>query len=253
MTQITFARMRLSKLVASLACLSAVALTGCTSLLSPISGIPAHRLPPTFLVTPKNDLVPIDISRLRQEPPREYLVDADDILGIYIEGVLGNAEEAPPVHMPDKDSDLPPSIGFPIPVREDGSLPLPLIAPIPVKGLTMAQIENAIRRAYTIENRILQPGKDRIIVTLMKERTYRVIVMRQDGISQSRVNTGGGGFGGGYVEGSNMQTCEGRPSICRRTRTTCCTPWPKPAACPGWTPRTRSSAQGRLDGRSQAG
>lgn len=209
MTPITFANLRFSKLVASLACLLAVALSGCTSLLSPITGIPAHRLPPTFLAQPKNNLVPIDISRLRQEPPREYLVDADDILGIYIEGVLGAAEEAPPVHMPDKNSDLPPSIGFPIPVREDGTLPLPLIPPINVKGLTMAQIENAIRRAYTIENRILQPGKDRIIVTLMKERTYRVIVMRQDGVGQTRVQSGGG-WGGGFVQGSNMQT-RGQP------------------------------------------
>jgi hypothetical protein len=196
---------QLHKLVISLACLYAITLSGCTSVLSPISGIPAHRLPPTFLANPKNDLVEIDIARLRQEPPREYLVDADDILGIYVEGVLGSAEQAPPVHMPEKDSDLPPSIGFPIPVRKDGTLPLPLIAPIATQGLTLSQIESAIRTEYTVKSRILQPGKDRIIVTLMKERTYRIIVMREDGIGAMQIQRGGPA-GAGFVQTTNAPT-----------------------------------------------
>jgi protein involved in polysaccharide export with SLBB domain len=167
-------------------CLAMVALsllnmTGCMSLVSPISGVPAHRLPAQFHASPKNNLVPVDISRLRQPPPREYLVDADDILGIYIETVLGSADEPPPVHMPDRDSDLPPSIGFPIPVRENGTLSLPLAPPIQVRGMTLPQIENVIRRAYTVDQNILPEGKNRIIVTLMRKRTYRVVVMRQDG------------------------------------------------------------------------
>src|SRR3954447_13831323 len=58
--------------------------SGCMALLSPSNGVPAHRLPPQFHAPPKNNLVPIDISRLRQEPPPYYLVDADDILGIFI-------------------------------------------------------------------------------------------------------------------------------------------------------------------------
>jgi protein involved in polysaccharide export with SLBB domain len=156
-------------------------LAGCSSLMTPISGVPSHRLPEQFHALPKNDLVPVDISRLRKPPAREYLVDADDILGIYIESVLGSADEAPPVHMPEAGSDLPPSIGFPIPVRENGTLPLPLVPPIQVRGLTLQQIENIVRRAYTIDQQILPPGKDRIIVTLMRKRTYHVIVMRQDG------------------------------------------------------------------------
>lgn len=167
-------------------------LTGCSSLASPISGVPAHRLPPQFLATPKNNLVQIDISRLRQEPPRQYLVDSGDILGIYIEGVLGKPDEVPPVHMPTADSDLPPAIGFPIPIREDGTLSLPLIgAPLMVKGLTVTQVENMIRKAYTRDNMFLQEGKDRIIVTLMKERTYRIVVMRQDGVATVQLGRAG--------------------------------------------------------------
>jgi hypothetical protein len=104
--QVGLLRLDLLLILLCLFCVLAVQV-GCTSLASPISGVPAHRLPSQFLAPPKNNLVPIDISRLRQEPPRQYLVDADDILGIYIEGVLGKSEEAPPVHMPDRFSDLP--------------------------------------------------------------------------------------------------------------------------------------------------
>jgi protein involved in polysaccharide export with SLBB domain len=148
--------------------------------MSPINGVPAHRLPPQFHAPPKNNLVPIDISRLRQEPPKYYLVDSRDILGIFIEGALGAAEEPPPVNTPQLGSDLPPSIGFPIVVREDGTISLPLVPPISVRGLTMAQVENVIRRAYTVDRQILAPGKDRIIVTLLRPREISVVVMRQD-------------------------------------------------------------------------
>ena len=175
-------------------------LTGCTSLTTPISGVPAHRLPSQFHAKPKNNLEPVDISMLRQVPPREYLVDGGDILGVYIEGVLGTSDEPPPVHMPEKDSDLPPAIGFPMPVRQDGTLSLPLIQPLVVKGLTIPQIENVIRRAYTIDRQILPVGKDRIIVTLMRKRRYHVIVMRQDRQENDARFVGGRRGGVGQIE-----------------------------------------------------
>jgi len=162
--------------------------TGCQSVLSPISGVPAHRLPPQFLAQPKNNLIPIDVARLRQEPPREYLLDTRDILGIYIEGVLGEIDAMPPFHMPTAESNLPPAIGYPVPVREDGTLPLPLVPPIRVRGLTLTQVENVIRKAYTVDQDILAEGKDRIFVTLIKEREYAVVVMRRDGEEQSLSN-----------------------------------------------------------------
>jgi hypothetical protein len=87
--------------------------------------------------------------------------------------------------MPQYGSDLPPAMGFPVPVREDGTISLPLATDaIRVRGLTLTQIENVIRQTYTVQSQILQPGKDRIIVTLIRKRTYTVIVMRQDGVRQ---------------------------------------------------------------------
>jgi len=172
-----------------LICVSCFLATGCTAILSPISGVPAHRLPAEFLAKPKNDFVPIDISRLRQTPQKAYLVDAGDTLGIYIEGVFGNSDEAPPVHFPDPGSDLPPSIGFPVQVREDGTLSLPLVKPISVRGMRLGQVEDAIRFAYTVDKCILHPDNDRITVTIMRKRRYRILVLRQDtkgGLSDSR-------------------------------------------------------------------
>jgi hypothetical protein len=102
-----------------------------------------------------------------------------DVLGIYIEGVLGQSDEPPPVHFPEA-GDLPPAVGYPIPVREDGTLSLPLVPPIAAGGLTLAQTEEEIRKAYTVTQQILQPEQARIIVTLMRPRTYQVLVVRED-------------------------------------------------------------------------
>lgn len=176
-------------------CLGIALSTGCSSLTSPISGIPARRLPPQFFAPPKNNLVPVDISLLSQEAPRNYILDSDDILGVYIEGVLPfNAPDVtpqlPPVHFPDADSTLPPSIGFPIAVAEDGTISLPLVEPIDVRGMTIDQVRELVRQAY-IKANILKDEKARPVVTLIKERTYDVIVVRQDqSLTQNEVNSG---------------------------------------------------------------
>jgi protein involved in polysaccharide export with SLBB domain len=152
--------------------------SGCTALLSPIDAIPVERVPPQLLAEPQANKRPIDVARLRQAKPANYILDADDVLGVYIERILGNPDEAPPVQFPEPDSDLSPAIGFPIPVREDGTVSLPLVDPIPVRGLTLQQAEDLIKRTY-VESELLQE-RARVIITLMKERTYRVFVVRQD-------------------------------------------------------------------------
>ena len=132
----------------------------------------------------RSDKEPINFLRLRQEPPDAYRLDSRDVLGIYIEGVLGNKDEPPPVHFPEQNEDIPPAIGFPVPVREDGTLSLPLVAPIEVRGLTLPEAERMIRDAY-IQRKILKPDRERIIVTLMRPRTYHVLVVREDETTNS--------------------------------------------------------------------
>ena len=158
-----------------------LSLTGCTALLSPIDSIPAERVPPEFLVTERRaDSVEIDTARLRMTEPDFYILDEGDVLGIFVESVLGELDSAPPVQIPPPGSDLPPAIGFPIPVREDGTLSMPLVDPIHVRGLTIQQAEQLITRAYRGGDEPLLRENSRIIVTLLRERTYRVFVIRED-------------------------------------------------------------------------
>ena len=186
--------------------LLASSFTGCTSLTQPINGVPAKRLPKQFFPEPKADLVPVDVSILSVEPPRDYQLSGGDILGVYVEGVLpfvppDQPPGPPPVNFPDSDSILPPSIGFPIPVQQDGTLSLPLLEPLDVEGLTLDQVRDAIRDAY-IDEGILVSEKARPIVTIIRERTYNVIVVREDtstGRVQS-VDSGTGSVTGGLVK-----------------------------------------------------
>lgn len=164
-----------------------VSLSGCTSLdcLKGIPSVPVKRIPRAMLGRPREDMVQISMARLRQVPPKVYQLGPNDTLGIYIENVLGSPDEAPPVNFPE-DASKAPSIGFPMPIREDGTLALPLIPPIEVAGLTLAQATDEIRAAYTVTNKILPEGKDRIIVTLQRPRKERILVIREEqGIGQS--------------------------------------------------------------------
>ncbi len=174
---------------------------GCTALFIPIDSIPARRVPKRFLAERQADKVPIDVARLRQPKPPYYILDKEDVLGVFIEGVLGNEDEAPPVQLPEPGSDLPPAMGFPVPVREDGTVSLPLVDPIPVRGLTIQQAEELIKRTY-VENGLVQP-ETRSIVTLLRERTYRVFVVRQDNQLYSNPQFAANRSGRGNMQGIN--------------------------------------------------
>ena len=187
---------------------------GCAALTQPLNGIPARRLPPQFLAQSKNNLVPLDPSRLAQEPPRDYLLDEGDILGIYIEGIMPYSSpdrppEPPPVHFPDRDSMLDPSLGYPVTVINDGTIQLPLLEPIKVKGLTIEQVRDLIRKYYLDAKILTDANQLRPIVTLMKERTYNIVVVRQDmgaGGAGGAGNQMGSGMGGrgGFTRGSDL-------------------------------------------------
>jgi protein involved in polysaccharide export with SLBB domain len=193
--------------VCCLAGLLLVSGSGCT-LFGYIQGIPANRLPASLLARSKNDMQEISLSRLRQKPSDVYYLGPNDILGIYIETVLGNPEEAPPVHFPE-DGERAPSIGYPVPVGEDGTLALPLVPPIDVEGLTLTQATEMVRKAYTIDQQILPEGRDRILMTLLKRRTHRVFVVREEAGAASRLAGGqeiikrGSGFVLDLPEGEN--------------------------------------------------
>jgi hypothetical protein len=136
-----------------------------------------RRLPPELLSQPKEGARPLPLTLLRQNPPQPYRLGPQDLLGIWIEGVLGERTQLPPVNFPEGRA-LPPAVGFPIPVRSDGTVSLPLIEPVSVQGLSVEEAQEAIREAYT--KRILQPGRERVLVTLMRRRVEQILVFRQD-------------------------------------------------------------------------
>ncbi|MCC6510765.1 MAG: polysaccharide biosynthesis/export family protein [Pirellulaceae bacterium] len=179
------------------------AASGCTTLTQPISGIPADRLPPQFFNEEKNSLVPIDLSILGQERPRQYVLDKGDVLGIYVDRVLPFTEPdavpvMPPVNVPSEKSTLPPSTGFPFTVLEDGTISLPLLRPLKVKGLTLDQTRDLIRKSY-VEAKILKEDGNQFVspvVTMIRERVYNVVVIRQDMGSTGGVQGGRAGVQG---------------------------------------------------------
>jgi len=189
--------------------------SGCAAWTNPVAkGIPVRAVPPELLAEPKEYKETIPLVYLRQKPAEVYLLGPNDVLGVYIEGVLENATQAPPVNFYE-GANAPPSVGYPIPVRDDGTISLPLVPPILVKGLSLAQAEAAIIEAYTVKTNIVQAGRARIIVTLARPRQTRVLVIRQDsptgrlvvqtgrrGLNTSRVLGGAEAMVGGQRHGT---------------------------------------------------
>lgn len=175
-----------------LSCLGCwVLLSGCSAF-KPLHGMPVQALPWEERGVSRANMETIDLSRLGQAQLPAHYVDSGDVLAIYIEGVLGRIEEVPPVYIP-QTGDSHPTLGYPIPVREDGTISLPLIRPISVRGMTIAQIEEMVRRTYTVDKQILEPGRERILVALQKARTYKVTVLRQETPNSPFIAQGAGG------------------------------------------------------------
>ncbi len=172
--------------------LSAVLFSGCAAF-HPIDGIPVQGVPLEYRAEPRSDKIPLDLSRLRQTPPPEYRVDAGDLLGIFVEGVLGKPDDLPPV-MISNHAESRPALGYPILVQGDGTISLPGLPDLSVRGMTLREIRERLRHAYTVENPLMrkdvEAGQEAlIIVDLQRKRTYRVMVIRQEA---DDTNTGSG-------------------------------------------------------------
>ena len=147
------------------------------------NGIPVRLLPPELLAKSKDELETLPLTLLRQKPPDVYRLASGDLLGIYIEGVLGQEDQLPPVNFP-QSPELPPSVGYPILVREDGTLPLPLVDPVHVDGMTVGEAEESVKKAYTVDKQVLLMGEERILVTMIRPRQTRVLVIRDSVLKQ---------------------------------------------------------------------
>src|SRR5438045_8538485 len=92
-------------------CLS---LAGCQAITNPVlDGIPARRVPLEYLGRPRESLRPLPLSLLRQPPIGTYKVAAGDVLGLYLEPIIGPQARTPPVN-PGQPGPLP-SVRLPLP------------------------------------------------------------------------------------------------------------------------------------------
>jgi protein involved in polysaccharide export with SLBB domain len=191
-----------------LAALAVAGAPGCAALTNPVAdGIPVSRLPDEVFGEPREGLEPVPLSRLGQAPPDQYRLAAGDVLGVVAEGVLGERNAPPPVHM-DREQGGPPALGYPVPVQDDGTVLLPFVPPIEVAGLTLTQAQAKIVKALTVDKEIIKKDVARVLVTLMRPRRYPVLVVREDaGTAGVPVGPGiGSGIGATLVGASRKGT-----------------------------------------------
>jgi protein involved in polysaccharide export with SLBB domain len=171
--------------------------TGCAAISNPVAdGIAVRRLPPELLEPSKAGEQTIPLSLLGQPKPAAYRLDAGDVLGVYVEGFLGerNPPDPLPIHVgplvQSRDVHrLAPAAGYPVPVEDDGTVSLPGAGNLAVRGLSIPEAREAIRTFY-VQKRLIKADSARVIVTLLTPRQYQVLVMRQESATFGTTNEG---------------------------------------------------------------
>jgi protein involved in polysaccharide export with SLBB domain len=188
-------------------CLAWGGASGCAALTNPLTDArPVRHLPPELLAPSKEPERTIPLPLLGQSEPCKYALGPGDVLGVYIENVLGDRTQPLPLQVaPFLEAGgqrrLPPAAGYPVPVRPDGTIVLPQLEPLCVTGLSPADVEDALRKLY-LAREVLKGGKERILVTLLHARHYGVVVLRQESGNITlgpAGQIGGGKRGTGYV------------------------------------------------------
>jgi len=149
-----------------------------------VTGVPVSRLPQELLDGQlKDDFLDINMLRLRQDPPLFYALGPGDVLGLHVPDVFsidGKDAVMPPVHFPE-DANLPPAVGSPVVVREDGTVLLPYILPVYVEGMSLVEATDAVQKAYTESNNQIAKSDAQVNLTMIRRRTVRVLVIREEG------------------------------------------------------------------------
>jgi protein involved in polysaccharide export with SLBB domain len=180
--------------VAILMAATAALSVGCAAVTNPVAdGIPVRRLPAEVLGRPRADLKPIPLTVLRQREITTYTFDKGDVLAVVADNIIAPPGTVAPVKLPDPTSDTA-ATGFPVPIADDGTITLPQLSPIQVKGKTAAEVEKLIIDAASGKGggkELVKADAARVTVQLLKKREYTVTVVRED--LQPGISTGVGG------------------------------------------------------------
>jgi protein involved in polysaccharide export with SLBB domain len=181
-----------------LAATAALSSGGCASLTNPVAdGVPVRRLPAEVLGRSKADLKPIPLTALKQPELDPYRLDKGDVLAVVADGLLGSDAQVPPVKLPDPTGNTA-ALGYPIPVNDDGTISVPRLPRLDVRGLTLAEAEQLVKDyAFGVKGgkELLKPAS-RVSVQLLQKRRYQVTVVREDSQVPQLAATGGAVLGG---------------------------------------------------------
>lgn len=159
--------------------------SGCASLTVPgADGVPVRLAPPELVAPVHAPEVPIPLTALRQPRPDVYRLAPGDVLGVYVEGFLGDRTQPLPVYVGDRverpnERQAVPAAGYPVPVHENGTIQLPGVPPLPVTGRSIPETQQAIRDLY-VKEKLINEKVDRVFVSLLQPRKYKVLVFRQE-------------------------------------------------------------------------
>lgn len=106
--------------------------------------------------------------RLNSEP----VTKPGRVLGFYIEGILAPPSECcglPGLVPPPRPDDLPASMGWPVPIRKDGTVSLPSIRPLYVQDKSLREIHELVRSAY---KKVIPNQNIAIRIRLLPERQH---------------------------------------------------------------------------------
>jgi protein involved in polysaccharide export with SLBB domain len=166
---------------------------GCATpscIMSTRNAVPAYRLPTEFHTCSRKGMIPIDLNLLGQQRPADgHRIGEGDLLGVYVAGVLpakldDQATILPPVAMsgtyyPPYGRLSTPATGIPVDVRSGGTIRLPLVGRIDLEDQTLDKAMDIIRTAYE-DAGVIQKDRDRVLLSLIRPRVKRVVVMRED-------------------------------------------------------------------------
>lgn len=163
---------------------------GCAAVTNPVAnGISVRHVPEELLAPSKDGEQTIPLTLLSQPRPPTYRLAAGDVLGVYVEGFLGEHEPPipPPIHVGPlyqarDQRRQPPAIGYPIPVEDDGTIYLPSAGSLLVQGMSLSEARTAVRNFY-VKKSLLTEENARVLVSLMHPRQYQVVIMRQEAAS----------------------------------------------------------------------
>jgi protein involved in polysaccharide export with SLBB domain len=152
--------------------------------------VPASRLPHQYQAPSKCNLHPINFQLLSKPQESEHLLDRGDVVGITVVGVLPpSTGSLPPLvsgqtslardYYPPLGSVNSPVTGIPYQVQSDGTIHLPGVPAVDVKGQSLQAVAQKIADAY-IKAEVLKEKSAQVNVTLIKSRVNRVIVLRED-------------------------------------------------------------------------